>query len=111
VGHVQAEERGEKGEEKEDDDARDALDDNDGRGLDKGPRVARTVPDADDVAAEARGQEVVEERPDEVGPYQEAQRDVVAQGPGEDLPAVGAGEIPDGVEGKGQGEPGEADLA
>ena len=36
VGHIQAEEGGEKGEEKEDDDARDALDDDDGRGLDEG---------------------------------------------------------------------------
>jgi hypothetical protein len=63
--------------------------------------VARSVPDPDDVPAETGGQEIVKERAHQVRFGQVAQWNLVALGPGQDLPAVSAGEKPGGGEGHG----------
>src|SRR4030042_868819 len=105
AGHVEPEQRSDNSHEEEDDDAGEPVDQDDGGGFDQRPGIARAVPDADDIAPETGGEEIVEELGDEIGLGQEAEGNLISLGAGQDLPTVGAGEEPEGVEREGQGQP------
>jgi len=110
AGHVQTEQRSQESEQEKDDQAGGPLHDNDGRRFQERLGIFRAVPDADHVAAEAGRQEIVKESSHQIGFGQIEQRDFVALGPGQDLPAVGADEQAENVEGEGQGHPAQVEV-
>src|SRR4030042_7112893 len=105
AGHVKPEKRGDDGHKEEDDDAGEPVYQDDGGRLDQRLGVARAVPDADDIAPETRGEEIVEELGDEGGFRPEGDGKFISLSAGQDLPPVGADEEAARVEREGQGQP------